>query len=113
MVRDSFYFYNLSGSSGSAIGSAYHIINPSPITAMYISIANASGSRTLYFEGQGPTAGSYISLFSQNLSTGSYATLTAGTADELWKVNLAGLSYLRCRITETSGSLTVLGRVIE
>ena len=111
MIKDSITFHDNTSTTGN--GSVYTVVNPAPSTVMMISIANVSGSRTLYFEGLGPTAGSYIALTGTNMSTNATGSLTSGTADELWKFSLAGLRNFRCRTTVLSGSITAIGQVIQ
>ncbi len=84
----------------------------SPDLMMVLAISGTATARTVIFEGKGEV-GDYIAIQATNINSNASATQTTGTTDELWKVNLAGISAFRARVSAVSGgSLTVKGKII-
>lgn len=111
MVKDKITFLSAWQTTGSGV--AYTVINPNPLTKMSLSLTNASGSSTVSFEGLGTSGSSYVAIACTNLITSASATSTEGYLDEIWTVPLMGLEKFRCNVTLSSGSLAIIGKVIE
>lgn len=111
MVKEKFTFLSAWKTAGSGV--AYNVINPNPLTTMFVSLTNASGSSVVAFEGLGTSGSSYVSIFARNVTTGSYGTGTTGLLDEIWSIPLAGFEKVRCNVSLSSGSLTIIGKVVE
>ncbi|PKM50878.1 MAG: hypothetical protein CVV02_09165 [Firmicutes bacterium HGW-Firmicutes-7] len=74
-----------------------------------VEIIGTATSSTIVFEGS--VNNSWIAIMAQNLTTLAYASQTTGK-NEIWQVNLTGLSGFRCRIARIGGgNLSVSGRV--
>jgi hypothetical protein len=112
MVKDKVTFLTSVKTTGSTV--AYSVINPNPLSAMFISLTNVStGSSVVNFEGLGTSGSSYVSIFARNITTGSYATGASGTLDDIWSIPLAGFEKIRCNVVLSSGSLTIVGKIVE
>jgi hypothetical protein len=114
MIKDNFYFHTNTTTTGS--GLACHIMNPDPLTTMYVTFSGngGSGTKTVAFEGLGPNASSYFPVCCTSVLTGSKAVSTSGSMDEQWYANVSGLDYFRCNVTAiSSGSLTAIGRLVS
>ena len=73
-----------------------------PNATMDVAISGSRTSNTIVFEGKGDV-GDYVAIRATNRSTGTSASQTTGTGDEIWTVSLAGLRYVRVRPTAISG----------
>ena len=82
-----------------------------PLSNIVVELTGTPSSKTLIFEANSDGI-NYVPIFAENLSTGTSASQTIGTGNELWKINLTGLDYVRCRIGSISGSCTAIGKVV-
>jgi hypothetical protein len=112
MVKDKITFFSSTKTTGSGV--AYKVINPNPLTKMYLSLTNVSaGSSVVAFQGL-PTSGStYLPIACKNMATSASATSTTGTLDEMWEVPLCAIESFRLNVTVSSGSLTAIGKIVQ
>lgn len=82
-----------------------------PTATMDIAISGSRASNTLLFEGKGDIGG-YVAILAKNRATGTSASQTTATVDEIWTVPIAGLRYVNCRASAMSGSATAVGIVV-
>ena len=82
-----------------------------PNATMDISISGSRASNTLLFEGKGDIGG-YSAIKATNRASGTSASQTTATVDELWTIPIAGLRYVNVRPSAISGSVTAIGIVV-
>lgn len=111
LVKNNIIFLNQATASGtSAVLSVP--ANVSPLAAVVVAISGSHASKTLAFEGQGENGG-YAKISAKNLTTGSSASQTTGTATEIWSIPAMGLSDIRLNLIALgSGSVTAIGKLI-
>jgi hypothetical protein len=84
------------------------------LSRVYVSLSPMSGdsaSRVVVFEGFTDTEG-YVTLLGTNMTTGTTGSGTVAVAEQLWSLPAAGLSKVRCNLTEISGSFTAKGKLV-
>ncbi len=82
-----------------------------PMSKIGIATFGTPSSKTLLFEGQGDV-GAYVPILATNVSTGTTASQTTATTDEIWTISPAGLRNIRCRLSAISGSCTAKGILV-
>ncbi|MDD4779009.1 MAG: hypothetical protein PHT02_00200 [Tissierellia bacterium] len=102
-----------SASTATGNGYEYIVSNVGANTTMAISISGTATARTVVFEGKG-LVGDYVAIKCYNSTTGTLASQTTGTTDEIWIADLTGLSKFRCHISSIAdNSLSISGKVVE
>jgi len=109
MIFETHTFFT--SASQATIGTAYQIKNSDPLSKMIVGISGSLTAKTIAFEGK-VGSGSYVSLYSTSLITGTSASQAVATTDEIWSIPAVGLDYIRCRVGSITGSATAIGKFI-
>jgi hypothetical protein len=98
--------------SGATNGTGFRVPgNCNPLSNMVVEFTGTPASKTVLFEANSDGT-NFVPIFAENLSTGTSASQTVGTGNELWKISLSGLDYVRCRVGAISGSCTCIGKAV-
>jgi len=71
-----------------------------------------TGTFTVIFEGQIEYQGDFYPVPAVNLSSMTFGT-TASDATGIYQIDLSGWSYIRCRVSAITGSLTCKSKVVS
>jgi len=84
----------------------------SPLANLTIQTSSASlASQTMNFEAT-VNGTDYTPVQMTNLTTGTAASQTVGTGEEIWRMNVAGLNKVRLNLSAISGCQTAVGKLV-
>ena len=84
----------------------------SPLANLTIQTSSASlASQTMNFEAT-VNGIDYTAVQMTNLTTGTTASQTVGTGEEIWRMNVAGLNKVRLNLSAISGCQTAVGKLV-
>ena len=83
-----------------------------PLANLTIQTSSASlASQVMNFEAT-VNGTDYTAVQATNLTTGTAASQTIGTGEEIWRMNVAGLNKVRLNLTAISGCQTAVGKLV-